>query len=205
MPAQDPDGIAAASIAFEAGQLLLSMREMYLSSGTSNGVLSPDARSNELITRRLSERYPHDAILSEESADGPGRLERERVWIIDPLDGSREFGEASRDDWAVHVALIQAKALTAGAVSLPAAGDAVLDRSAVSSSFQYRRRIASGGEQESSSRGGKSTQRSARRQPCADGLCGGEDDWLLSVVMSMPTCTQVGNSSGTLPLQSQSP
>lgn len=61
-------------------------------------------------------------MLSEEAADDPGRLSAERVWIIDPLDGTREFGEPGRVDWAVHVALWERGELTAGAVALPAQG-----------------------------------------------------------------------------------
>ncbi|HYF45424.1 MAG TPA: 3'(2'),5'-bisphosphate nucleotidase CysQ, partial [Acidimicrobiales bacterium] len=65
---------------------------------------------------------PDDAVLSEESVDDPVRLERSRVWIIDPLDGTREYGEPPRDDWAVHVALTEDGTPTAGAVALPGAG-----------------------------------------------------------------------------------
>src|ERR1700739_3677491 len=65
---------------------------------------------------------PGDAVLSEEGRDNPVRLSAERVWIVDPLDGTREFGEAGRTDWAVHVALWERGALTAGAVALPAQG-----------------------------------------------------------------------------------
>jgi 3'(2'), 5'-bisphosphate nucleotidase len=64
-------------------------------------------------------------VLSEEAADDGARLTAERVWIIDPLDGTREFGEAGRADWAVHVALWERGELTAGAVALPAAGRVV--------------------------------------------------------------------------------
>ncbi len=64
-------------------------------------------------------------MLSEEAADDGARLTAERVWIIDPLDGTREFGEAGRADWAVHVALWERGDLTAGAVALPAAGRVV--------------------------------------------------------------------------------
>jgi 3'(2'), 5'-bisphosphate nucleotidase len=61
-------------------------------------------------------------VLSEEGKDDPARLSADRVWIVDPLDGTREFGEAGRTDWAVHVALWEGAALTAGAVALPAEG-----------------------------------------------------------------------------------
>ncbi|MFV2039905.1 MAG: 3'(2'),5'-bisphosphate nucleotidase CysQ, partial [Acidimicrobiales bacterium] len=65
---------------------------------------------------------PADAVLSEEGSDDPSRLTAARVWIIDPLDGTREFGEPPRTDWAVHVALVENGRPTAGAVALPALG-----------------------------------------------------------------------------------
>ncbi len=103
----------AASLAAEAGALLLRIR--------AEGGAEGDRRSNELLLRRLSEERPEDAVLSEESVDDPIRLERSRVWIIDPLDGTREYGEPLRSDWAVHVALADAGRATVGAVALPAA------------------------------------------------------------------------------------
>ena len=87
-----------------------------------------DAASNSLILRHLSARFPTDALLSEEAADDPRRLIADRVWIIDPLDGTREFGERDgagvwRDDFAVHVALWErGQGLTLGVVALPARG-----------------------------------------------------------------------------------
>jgi 3'(2'), 5'-bisphosphate nucleotidase len=70
----------------------------------------------------LAAERPGDAVLSEEGADDRVRLTSERVWIVDPLDGTREFSELGREDWAVHVALWQAGELVAGAVALPAQG-----------------------------------------------------------------------------------
>ena len=61
-------------------------------------------------------------MLSEEGVDDARRLSADRVWIVDPLDGTREFGEGDRNDWAVHVALWERGALVAGAVALPAQG-----------------------------------------------------------------------------------
>lgn len=81
-----------------------------------------DRRSQELIADLLQRRFPGDAVLSEEAADDPTRLQARRVWIIDPLDGTREFGEPGRDDWAVHVALVEDGNLVAGAVAMPALG-----------------------------------------------------------------------------------
>ncbi|WP_321166374.1 3'(2'),5'-bisphosphate nucleotidase CysQ [Serinicoccus sp. CUA-874] len=75
-----------------------------------------------MLAAALAERAPGDAVLSEEAADDHARLSADRVWIIDPLDGTREFSEVPRDDWAVHVALWQGGELVAGAVALPARG-----------------------------------------------------------------------------------
>src|SRR5579872_5046558 len=81
-----------------------------------------DHESHLWLTGQLATRHPGDAILSEEGKDDPVRLEADRVWIIDPLDGTREFGEPPRTDWAVHVALVAGGVLAAGAVALPARG-----------------------------------------------------------------------------------
>jgi 3'(2'), 5'-bisphosphate nucleotidase len=111
----------AASIAEEAGRLLLEIQ----SGGQAGRQLgeSGDARSNELILRRLAEARPSDAVLSEESVDRPTRLSASRVWIVDPLDGTREFSMQDRADWAVHVALWETGGgITAAAVAQPAIG-----------------------------------------------------------------------------------
>lgn len=113
------DARLAAQIATEAGRLLLQIRDA--PSGAEVG-REGDRRSHELIAARLREHRPDDAVLSEESADDGMRLSATRVWIVDPLDGTREFAEAGRTDWAVHVALWQTGALVAGAVALPAQG-----------------------------------------------------------------------------------
>jgi len=110
----------AARVAREAGRLLMRRR----AEGASKA--DGDRESNELILARLAEARPDDAVLSEESKDDPVRLERERVWIVDPLDGTREFGEAGRTDWAVHVALVLNGIPHACAVALPAQDDLVL-------------------------------------------------------------------------------
>jgi 3'(2'), 5'-bisphosphate nucleotidase len=110
----------AAQIAREAGQLLVRRR----AEGASKD--DGDRESNDLILARLADARPDDAVLSEESKDDPIRLERERVWIVDPLDGTREFGEAGRTDWAVHVALVVNGTPHACAVALPAQDDLVL-------------------------------------------------------------------------------
>src|SRR5271165_4029406 len=81
-----------------------------------------DLSAHEFLTFELARRRPGDAVLSEEGKDNPARLAATRVWIVDPLDGTREFGEAGRVDWAVHVALWERGELSAGAVALPAQG-----------------------------------------------------------------------------------
>lgn len=86
-----------------------------------------DRAAHELLMKLLAEHRPDDAVLSEEAlenaADKDRRLSAERVWIIDPLDGTREFSEPPRDDWAVHVALWVGGELVAGAVAQPALGE----------------------------------------------------------------------------------
>lgn len=79
-----------------------------------------DAASQATLAALLSDGFAGDAVLSEEAHDDLVRLAAERVWIIDPLDGTREFSEVPRDDWAVHVALWEHGELVAGAVALPA-------------------------------------------------------------------------------------
>jgi 3'(2'), 5'-bisphosphate nucleotidase len=79
-----------------------------------------DRLSHEFLAAELARQRPADAVLSEEGKDNAERLSAGRVWIVDPLDGTREFGEPGRTDWAVHVALWEAGELTAGAVALPA-------------------------------------------------------------------------------------
>jgi 3'(2'), 5'-bisphosphate nucleotidase len=107
----------AADCARRAGELLLQLRARGAS--TDDG----DRESNNLILQLLADARPADAILSEESKDDGVRLAHERVWIIDPLDGTREFGEVGRSDWAVHVALVINGIPDACAVALPAQGE----------------------------------------------------------------------------------
>ena len=114
------DHVLARDLAGQAGQRLLELRTQ----GGDPDVLrkAGDRLSHEFLTAALAALRPGDVVLSEEGADNPARLGGRRVWIVDPLDGTREFGEPGRTDWAVHVALWESKAndLTAGAVALPA-------------------------------------------------------------------------------------
>ena len=81
-----------------------------------------DRQSHDFLASALAVARPDDAVLSEEGKDDPVRLTSDRVWIVDPLDGTREFGEGDRTDWAVHVALWEKGSLSVGAVALPAQG-----------------------------------------------------------------------------------
>jgi 3'(2'), 5'-bisphosphate nucleotidase len=120
------DHALARDLAALAGKRLLELRAL----GGEQDELrkAGDRLSHEFLTAALAARRPGDVVLSEEGADNPARLGARRVWIVDPLDGTREFGEPGRTDWAVHVALWEKGDacgpgdLTAGAVALPAQG-----------------------------------------------------------------------------------
>ena len=114
------DADLAAHLAEVAGKLLIDVR--------ASGVLSlkalgkaGDATANQFLCHALLEQRPNDGLLSEESKDTEERLSKSRVWIIDPVDGTREYGEA-RADWAVHVALAIDGVASVGAVALPGLG-----------------------------------------------------------------------------------
>lgn len=116
------DHALAAEIGADTGRLLLELR-----SSAAAGTLDVDRlgdegdrRAHELIVGRLAAARPDDAVLSEEGVDDARRLSAERLWVVDPLDGTREFGEPGRTDWAVHVALVVDGAPVVGAVALPA-------------------------------------------------------------------------------------
>ncbi len=114
------DDVLARDLARLAGERLLTIRASGIP-GSADGVRrAGDLGSQAFLAAELARQRPGDAILSEEAADDPARLSADRVWIIDPLDGTREFGEPGRTDWAVHVALWERGDLTAGAVALPA-------------------------------------------------------------------------------------
>jgi 3'(2'), 5'-bisphosphate nucleotidase len=113
------DHEAAAALAEGAGALLQRLRESWDGDGRELG-RSGDAAANQLLMAELAHRFPDDAVLSEETVDDGRRLRARRAWIIDPLDGTREFAEPGRADWAVHVALVAAGQVIAAAVALPA-------------------------------------------------------------------------------------
>jgi 3'(2'), 5'-bisphosphate nucleotidase len=114
------DAELAAHLAEVAGRLLIEVR--------ASGVLSlkalgkaGDATANQFLVHALREQRPDDGLLSEEEKDNPERLAKSRVWIVDPVDGTREYGE-ERSDWAVHVGLSIDGVASVGAVALPGLG-----------------------------------------------------------------------------------
>lgn len=118
MPASDAD--LAARLAGEAGRLLLDLRAGGAASPSALG-RAGDAAANRLLVDALRAERPADGVLSEESRDTDARLAKGRVWIVDPVDGTREYGEG-RDDWAVHVGLAIDGQAVIGAVALPQLG-----------------------------------------------------------------------------------
>jgi 3'(2'), 5'-bisphosphate nucleotidase len=117
LPVPADDHTLAAWTATEAGNLLLQVREQGLEGRELKD--AGDLAAHELLMRLLAQHRPDDAVLSEEGKDDKARLQADRVWIVDPLDGTREFSEPPRDDWAVHVALWERGELVAGAVAQP--------------------------------------------------------------------------------------
>jgi 3'(2'), 5'-bisphosphate nucleotidase len=115
------DHAFAAWAATVAGLLLTEVRTQGLVGRALKD--AGDQAAHELLMKLLSTHRPDDAVLSEEGKDDKARLQAKRVWIVDPLDGTREFSEPPRDDWAVHVALWESGELVAGAVAQPALGE----------------------------------------------------------------------------------
>ncbi|MCP1470262.1 3'(2'), 5'-bisphosphate nucleotidase [Sphingobium sp. OAS761] len=111
------DAELAAHLAEQAGRILLQVRASGMFGGKSLGKAG-DQTANQFLCHALREQRPEDGLLSEEEKDSAERLEKSRVWIIDPVDGTREYGE-ERTDWAVHVALAVDGAPVIGAVALP--------------------------------------------------------------------------------------
>ena len=113
------DAELAAHLAETAIQILLTVRESGLLTDKALGKAG-DLTANAFLVEALRHHRPDDGLLSEESKDTTARLDQSRVWIVDPLDGTREYSEG-RLDWAVHVALsIDGEAIL-GAVAMPGA------------------------------------------------------------------------------------
>jgi len=111
------DAELAAHLADQAGKILLQVRASGMFGGKSLGKAG-DQTANQFLVHALREQRPDDGLLSEEEKDNPERLAKSRVWIVDPVDGTREYGE-ERTDWAVHVALAIDGVPVIGAVALP--------------------------------------------------------------------------------------
>jgi 3'(2'), 5'-bisphosphate nucleotidase len=120
-PSSLDDHHLAAWLADRAGDRLLEVRGEGLEGRELKD--AGDQAAHELLMDLLARHRPGDAVLSEEGKDDPVRLVSDRVWIVDPLDGTREFSEPPRVDWAVHVALWERGELVAGAVAEPALGE----------------------------------------------------------------------------------
>lgn len=122
------DHLLAHQLATKAGELLLSVRSEMVAAGAGAAELKTagDRRANGFLMEQLGRSRPNDPILSEEEQEDPEVVERRlrsrRAWIVDPLDGTREFSEPPRSDWAVHVALSVDGVPVVGAVALPALG-----------------------------------------------------------------------------------
>ncbi len=118
------DHALATDLAVRTGEVLLEVRNRLVAQGISHYEFKDagDAAAEALIAATLAAERPDDAVLSEEAADDRRRLDADRIWIIDPLDGTREYAEPPRVDWAVHIALVSNGDPIAGAVSLPAEG-----------------------------------------------------------------------------------
>src|SRR6476660_6275667 len=104
-----------------AADVLLALRSAGELRGRALGDAG-DAAAQRAIVEALTADRPADVVFSEEAVDDARRLTADRVWIVDPLDGTREYGEPDRHDWAVHVALSVRGTAVVGAVALPAQG-----------------------------------------------------------------------------------
>ena len=115
------DHEVAGLLAGEAGKLLLEIRDRAMAEGWSPNRLRDegDGQAHQLLADRLAGLRPHDAVLSEEGADDGHRVHAERVWIVDPLDGTHDFGRPGSIEWAVHIALVVDGSPSAAAVCLP--------------------------------------------------------------------------------------
>jgi 3'(2'), 5'-bisphosphate nucleotidase len=120
----ETDAALAIRLAVEAGERLVALREQLWAGGAHPWEVMDggDAASQRYLEDELRRLRPDDAVLSEEGLEDARRFDDDRVWIVDPLDGTREYGEPGRHDWAVHVALWGGDHFVAGAVSLPALG-----------------------------------------------------------------------------------
>ena len=120
----ETDQQLASRVATEAGAMLVELRDELVAEGIHYWDLKDegDVAGHRYIMSALTAARPDDVILSEEAADNRRRLNAERVWIIDPIDGTNEFAEHPRHDWAIHIALWESGEITAASVALPTLG-----------------------------------------------------------------------------------
>lgn len=120
----ETDQQLASRVATEAGAMLVELRDELVAQGIHYWDLKDegDVAGHRYIMSALTAARPDDVILSEEAADNKKRLTADRVWIIDPIDGTNEFAEHPRHDWAIHIALWESGHLTAASVALPTLG-----------------------------------------------------------------------------------
>jgi len=129
----DDDHALAGALATRAGDALVALRAELVARGADRWTLmdAGDLAAQSLLAAALAAERPGDAVLSEEAVDDRrARLGAPRVWVLDPLDGTQEFGDPARREWAVHVALVEAGAVTAAAVALPDWGQLLTTRPA---------------------------------------------------------------------------
>ena len=195
------DAALAAEVAKDAGELLLAVREEI-------GFYDPydlgdagDRRANTLILDRLRDERPDDAVLSEEAADDISRVQADRVWIVDPVDGTHEFSMPGRTDWAVHIALWQRDGgpnggITDAAVALPARGEVYRTDTVTAPPPRERRTDTHHGQRQPATAGAVVVT----RPRSTSGWCGSDRRaprrWPSSAAMSTPTSTRAASGSG---------
>ncbi len=199
------DHTLAARLATEAGRLLVDLRTGMTAEAEAEGRAvdgkalgrEGDRQAHVLLMAGLTEARPDDAVLSEEGVADPARLSAARVWIVDPLDGTREYSELPRTDWAVHVALVVDGEAIAGAVALPARDLTLASEPAPPAPPAWAARPGS-----SSAAAGRRSRRPAspRRWAASSSRSGlpVPRPWPWSWATPTSTSTTVGSTSGTL-------
>ena len=167
------DAELAAHLAAVTGRLLLEVRDCGVCEGKALGKAG-DQTANQYLVHAIRAARPDDGLLSEEMKCDGTRLDQSRVWIVDPVDGTREYGEG-REDWAVHVALAIDGVATVGAVSLPALG-LVLRSDQPDPPAPAGRSAAHGRQPDAPACAGAVGGRRDRRDARADGIIGGKGD-----------------------------
>ena len=189
----------AADLAHRAGELLVELRARLVGEGAPTALLRAegDRQAHEMLAAELAAARPGDAVLSEEGADDTARLDAERVWVVDPLDGTREFSEPGRTDWAVHVALVVGERPVAGAVALPALEADPVDGEPAPASRGPNRPTPAGRVAFTPPAPGRGRSRRARRGGSPAGLSRRQVDGRGSQAMPTSTSMPAASTSGT--------